>query len=389
MGTPNDPYEPRPRNGNAHDRERRGDRSDELGRPGDHAPRHAGDYAGADYFGGDDPHESWGRAAQRWRPALIAGLALATVVSVAVYVRTEASTAPTTTTTSTDVAVTSTTVPMRDYSMYTLTRTVKSGMAGEDVTWIQGRLKDLGFDPGPADGSYGTLTIWAVWAFQKLVMGRSLEMVRDYVTPEMWDVMKAPVSIVPRRDEGYPRHVEIYLPEQVMILFHGSKAVLISHISSGSNESWCEAVTVDVDDKGNPIDPPIVKGICGESITPGGIYYIYNNTRYGVYNSELGSMWNPIYFNRGIAIHGALEVPNKPASHGCIRIPIFISGYMPAMVEYGDRVYVWDGKHEPEDLGSVDPPWNKPWPGFTTTTIAGSTTTTKPKSTTTTTTVAG
>ena len=31
-------------------------------------------------------------------------------------------------------------------------------------------------------------------------------------------------------------------------------------------------------------------------------------------------MLNPVYFNYGIAIHGAYKVPLHPASHGCIRI---------------------------------------------------------------------
>jgi hypothetical protein len=50
------------------------------------------------------------------------------------------------------------------------------------------------------------------------------------------------------------------------------------------------------------------------------------------------------------------------------------------MVEYGDRVYVFDGVKEPEELGSQPPPWDKKDPNYTTTT---SSTTTLPKPTTT------
>lgn len=36
-----------------------------------------------------------------------------------------------------------------------------------DVRWLQTRLAELGFDPGPVDGSYGSLTKAAVAAFQE------------------------------------------------------------------------------------------------------------------------------------------------------------------------------------------------------------------------------
>ena len=51
-----------------------------------------------------------------------------------------------------------------------LDRTLGKGVAGEDVLAVQQRLTELGFDPGPADGYYGDLTIRSVWAFEALVM---------------------------------------------------------------------------------------------------------------------------------------------------------------------------------------------------------------------------
>ncbi len=66
-------------------------------------------------------------------------------------------------------------------------------------------------------------------------------------------------------------------------------------------------------------------------------------------------MWNPNYFNYGIAIHGALNVPLYPASHGCIRIPLNISEDLQDLVSVGDQVYVWDGVKEPESYGAQPP----------------------------------
>jgi lipoprotein-anchoring transpeptidase ErfK/SrfK len=33
-------------------------------------------------------------------------------------------------------------------------------------------------------------------------------------------------------------------------------------------------------------------------------------------------LYCPIYINQGVAIHGSQSVPSRPASHGCIRIPM-------------------------------------------------------------------
>jgi hypothetical protein len=76
-----------------------------------------------------------------------------------------------------------------------------------------------------------------------------------------------------------------------------------------------------------------------------------------------------------------MMVPKEPASHGCVRIPIFISNYFPALVQYNDRVFVFDGVKEPEEYGSVTPPWDKKDPNYTTTT-SSTTSTTVPKTTT-------
>jgi hypothetical protein len=50
-------------------------------------------------------------------------------------------------------------------------------------------------------------------------------------------------------------------------------------------------------------------------------------------------------------------------------------------VQYNDRVYVFDGVKEPEDYGSVTPPWDKKDPNYTTTTSSTTTTSTVPVTT--------
>lgn len=298
---------------------------------------------------------------RRWRPAYFALAVLLVVVSVAFAGRDESSTSSTTTTTS----VTPTTVR----PVVPLARKLVLGDRGDDVKRMQQRLKDLGFDPNLIDGDFGYQTLQAVWAFQKLVMRIPISGVKDEFTPEMWEVAQRDGLIVPRRPNAQTdTHVEVYLPEQVLIVFKQDKPALVTHISSGDNKPWCEEVTIDPGEDGNLNGKePIKKGVCGESVTPGGLYYFYNR-RSGTRESKLGTMWNPVYFNGGVAVHGAAQVPIRPASHGCIRIPMFISEYFPDLVAYGDRIYIFDGVKEPEEYGSPPPPADRPDPNYTTTT---------------------
>lgn len=260
-----------------------------------------------------------------------------------------------------------------------LTRTLKWGVQGDDVRRMQQRLKDLRFDPGPVDGKFGTGTQMAVWAFQGLVQGLNNLAQSDTVDDKLWQAMQNDIQVLPRRqDKPGERHMEIYLPVQAAVLFDNNTPVLLTHISSGSNEKWCDWVKRDTDDHGMPVSPPIVRYECGRSKTPGGVFTFYRRslgTRYG----PLGGMYNPVYFNYSIAVHGANKVPKKPASHGCVRIPEWIANYFPTLVKNGDKVYVWNGKKEPEAVTKSEsmPVFNKvdPHPPSTSSTVAPASTT--------------
>ena len=264
-----------------------------------------------------------------------------------------------------------------------LDRTLTKGVAGSDVQQVQQRLTDLGFAPGPTDGIFGGETIKAVWAYEKLVLGVESNRPTGQVTPEMWDAMQEPFVIQPRRPNSTPNHTEVYLPEQVLAVFQGDVPVLITHMSSGTNEEWCEEVTISPGEYGNRDgEEPIVRGECGRSNTPGGVFEFYRQVE-GIRDSALGSMWNPVYFNYGIAIHGAMNVPLQPASHGCIRIPLNISEGLQDLMDMGDQVFVWDGEKEPEENGAPPPTFNWLDPDYESTTTVPESTTTVPESTTT------
>ena len=327
----------------------------------------------------------------RWRPALIAFAILATVIAIGVQ-QSEANKSKANFAQEPAFVVGTSLVPVVTAP---LTRTLELGMQGDDVLRMQQRLKELQFDPGPVDGVFGQNTVQAMWAFEKLVLGVPREKATGVVNQSTWATMQSNLIIKPRRIADTATHVEVYLPEQVLIVFTNQEPVLISHISSGTGEMWCEEVKIDPGEEGNDTTEQITKGICGEAVTPPGVFYFYNR-RTGMRETKLGSLYNPVYFNQNIAIHGAILVPLKPESHGCVRIPMSVARYFPALVKYGDRIYVFDGLREPEVYGSPLPPWDKPDPNYTTlptvttlvsaptttvTTIVGAPTTTVAKST--------
>lgn len=276
---------------------------------------------------------------------------------------------------STDAAMAATTVPIAT-SIPTVVAVfdhdVQPGTSGEKVGLVQDRLRELGFDPGPTDSVFGPATQRAVWAYEKFILGVAVGDVTGVVTPTMWARMNDTHEIRPRRaDPG--THLEILLDQQVAALYVGDTVRLITHISSGTGEQWCAVVLVDRDD-GTQIED----GICGIAVTPGGVFH-FERRFAGWRNSKLGRLYNPVYFNYGLAVHGASNVPKYPASHGCVRIPMHIAEYFPSLVSDGDLVYVFDGVQQPETYGAQVPIFDYPDPNYvdvTTSTVAVSTTTT-------------
>jgi lipoprotein-anchoring transpeptidase ErfK/SrfK len=231
---------------------------------------------------------------------------------------TEATTteAPTTT-----EATTTTTVPV-DPTTVAETGVLKSGSVGTRTRAIQESLKFQRYDPGEPDGKFGLKTTQAVWAFQAL-NGLAKDGV---VGPETEAAILAAKPQVMLRPELGPTHVEVDLTRQVMIVWRDGAPKLITHVSTGSQVPYCE----DTDEGRN----------CGNAVTPEGTYQFGRRVE-GWRVAPLGKLYNPVYFNGGIAVHGAPSVPNHPASHGCVRISMSIAEYFPSLVNTGDAVVVF------------------------------------------------
>ena len=199
------------------------------------------------------------------------------------------------------------------------------------VARLQQALKDKKFYRGSIDGIYGAQTQQAVMAFRKEIgASRSFSWSDSH-----WDELEIYQAPYTRFDE--PDRVEVNLSKQTAHLYRGGNLVATFPISSGNGELYH-------DNAGN----------LKRAVTPTGDFEVYRHVS-GWYESTLGLglMLSPWFFNGGIALHGSLSVPSGPASHGCIRLTTWDSGYldrytfrgMPVHVYYADEspVYGSDG----------------------------------------------
>lgn len=204
-------------------------------------------------------------------------------------------------------------------------RPLRPGAKGAAVKELQVRLKQLGYVPGKLDGKYGGTTQAAVWAFQK-VQGFTPT---STVVSKTWRALenpKAPKVLVPN---GKPDRAEVNLTKQIMVLYLGGEVKLITHISSGSGIPYTEYAMWN----GKRTK------FSGDARTPTGDFKT-TWRREGWHKSYLGQLYNPIFFNGGIAFHGALSVPLAPASHGCVRLPMNVAGILPDLLGTGVPVHV-------------------------------------------------
>jgi hypothetical protein len=242
------------------------------------------------------------------------------------------------------------------------------GDSGPDVVRLQERLNELHFEPGSIDGVYGSDTEQAVWAFKQLVLRVPRPNVTSEITSEVWAFMQQPLMIAPRRPAGEgSTHVEIYLLEQVLVVFTDDQAALIAHISTGSGQDYCENVNFDTEDNGTPLSIPAKRAVCASAKTPPGVFKI-NRHLDGTRLTPIGAMTNPTYFNYGIAIAGSENVPLDPSSHGEVRINQTVARLFPSHVHLWDAVYVWgDDGRQPEDYSKDEslPSFNYPDPTAT------------------------
>ncbi len=196
----------------------------------------------------------------------------------------------------------------------------------EEIKDAERRLAELGYWIGPIDGKLDNASRSAVVAFQK-VTGRPRT--GNLTRPERSAVMRA---TRPEPKEKGQAHIEIDLARQVLFVVDELGVVTtILPVSTGSGKDFK------------------AEGYVRTAITPPGRFPILGKIR-GWKKSALGRLYYPNYIIGGIAIHGYPEVPSKPASHGCIRIPMFAAKEFSARFPTGTLVIVHAGKPAEEVL---------------------------------------
>jgi len=115
--------------------------------------------------------------------------------------------------------------------------------------------------------------------------------------------------------------IEVSLRRQELVAYKKGRPVLVTHISTGSGRRYC------------------VKGRCSVARTPRGAFRITRQF-HGWHRAPLGWMYKPSYFYRGWAIHGSINVPEHPASHGCVRVPMSVMDRLSPLIRTGERVYI-------------------------------------------------
>jgi peptidoglycan hydrolase-like protein with peptidoglycan-binding domain len=181
---------------------------------------------------------------------------------------------------------------------------------------LEQRLASLHFDVTP-DGVMDDNTRQALIAVQKLAgLPRT-----GKPTPDVINALASFTPPPPLKPDGGPTRVELDLGRQVLFLYVNGSLNKILPISSGSGKRYCE------------------EGKCGIATTPRGSFRIERRIN-GWRKSDLGRLYNPLYFTGGIAIHGFPTVPPTPASHGCVRIPMGSADTFPTLVADGTPVFV-------------------------------------------------
>jgi hypothetical protein len=180
---------------------------------------------------------------------------------------------------------------------------LRVGSRGPSVLGLEQRLHQLHYALGRVDGYYGIDTADAVVAFQKL-HGLARTGSTDL---RFWHALDHAAIPTPRHSEA-ALHVEVSKELQVLFIVSGREVALIVPVSTGAT--------------GN---------------TPLGVWHVYS--RVPGYNAE--QMYYSSFFVGAFAIHGYHSVPPYPASHGCVRIPIWVAPRVYSLIDYGTTVYIY------------------------------------------------
>jgi lipoprotein-anchoring transpeptidase ErfK/SrfK len=212
-------------------------------------------------------------------------------------------------------------VPAKAVPVTTAPAPAAPAVTAEMVNRAEQHLSAIGYCAGRSGDKAGARL--AILSFQR-VEGRNQTGKLD---PS--DVQAALLATRPvPRETGYS-HIEVDLERQVLFVVDRDNGVMRAlPISSGSGKLYT------------------FEGKTSRAVTPQGRFTVYRKVE-GWRKAPLGMIYYPCYFNEGWAIHGSVSVPNYPASHGCVRIPIATAKELSDITPVGTVVLIYDGPRSP------------------------------------------
>jgi len=181
------------------------------------------------------------------------------------------------------------------------------GSSGPAVAALRQQLLNLGYHQATSAASYGYDLVDAVIAFQK-VEGLSRT---GTVTPEVWQALATAQRPKPRYT-AQGDHLEVDKGHQVLLVVRGGQTQWVLPVSTGGYGRYTPEGTFS-----------IIRKVTGNDPSP------------------LGVLYDPMYFVGGYAIHGNPSVPSYPASHGCVRVPMWAASWLYGFNEIGEVVDVY------------------------------------------------
>ncbi len=198
-------------------------------------------------------------------------------------------------------------------------RSAEQELSTQEKLEAEQRLWDLGYWAGPIDGKFDSDSRHALIAFQKVERRART----GNLTLDELNALRAATRPLPRN--GRNPHVEIDLERQVLFLIDETGEVArILPVSTGNGELYMD------------------HGQIHRARTPTGTFKVLRKIK-GWRLSSLGLMYYPNYIFNGIAIHGSFSIPTHPASHGCIRVPLFAAKELSSLLPIGIDVVIYDG----------------------------------------------
>jgi hypothetical protein len=177
------------------------------------------------------------------------------------------------------------------------------GARGPAVHWLQYSLYRLdGYALPGITSVFDAATADAVLAFQK-VHGLPLT---GTVDARFWHLLDA--TGPPRARIPFGDHIEVDKSRQLLYEVRAGRVFSVTRVSTGAT--------------GN---------------TPVGHWHVY--AKQAGYTPK--GMYDSLFFLRGFAIHGYVSVPTYPASHGCVRTPLWFQPGIYSRWGVGASIYVF------------------------------------------------